>query len=78
MEKNIAGWFLMIGGLICLFIIYTMRPPQGFGDAFNMLISGKQNYIREPLYSWLLIIFFAATILGGALLLRDFMKKPKS
>jgi|GEM_PF-3168403 len=78
MEKNVVGWFLFVGGIISLFFVYTMRPPQGIGDAFNMVLSGKQNYIREPVYSWLLIICFAAAVVGGATLLFDFMKNKKS
>jgi hypothetical protein len=75
MNKNVAGWVLLVGGVIGLFVVYTLRPPQGVGDAFHMAISGKQDYIKEPLYSWLLIACFAAAVVGAAILARALMRK---
>lgn len=75
MKRDTLGWMLWIGGMIGLFVVYTLRPPAGIGDAFNMMLSGKQRYIREPVYSWLLVTCFAVSVVGAALLLRDLMKK---
>ena len=77
MEKRFAGWLLFVGGVIGLFVVYSMRPPQGFGDAYHMVVSGRDNYIKEPLYSWLLIAGFAAAVIGAALTAYDFMRRGR-
>ena len=73
MDKKLTGWLLLVGGVIGLFVVYSMRPPHGLGDAYHMVVSGRDNYIKEPLYSWLVIGGFAATVIGGAVVAYDFM-----
>ena len=75
MGRNFIGWFLFVGGIIGLFLVHSMHPPEGISDAFGMMLSGRENYIREPYYSWALMIFFAITVTGGAILLQSFVKK---
>lgn len=56
MNKKIGGMAMLVIGVIGLAIVYSMRPPSGFGEAIMMMGQGKQYFIREPLYYILLAV----------------------
>ena len=64
MQKTAAGAILLTLGVIALVVVYSMRPPSGFMDAFSMMVQGRQTFIRPPLYQVLLALS------GGSRLVR--------
>ena len=75
MRRDTLAWLLWIGGMAGLFVVYSLRPPASVGEVVNMMMSGKRDYIHDPVYTWLLVICFAVSVVGAAFLLRDLLKK---
>lgn len=65
MEKKTIGVILLIVGILGLVVVYSMRPPSGFGEALMMLGEGRQYYIKEPWYQLLLIVSFVISGFGA-------------
>jgi len=62
MNKKTKGVVLAVVGVIALAIVYSMRPPSGFGDAVLMMTQGRNSYIKEPLYQ---ILFGISALVSG-------------
>jgi hypothetical protein len=50
MSKATLGAIQTVVGILGLAVVYSVRPPSGFGEALMMLGQGKHQYIKEPLY----------------------------
>jgi hypothetical protein len=57
-------YFLIGIGLVGLILVYSFRPPAGFMDAMNIAASGRDFYLREPVYYLGLLGFGALLVLG--------------
>jgi Trk-type K+ transport system membrane component len=64
MNKTIIGIILIIIGAIGFVIIYSVRPPSGFGEALTMMGQGRQIFIREPYYQIFFTISGLLTLFG--------------
>ena len=62
MNKKTKGIVSAVVGVIALAVVYSMRPPSGFGDAVMMMAQGKNYFIKEPLYQ---ILFGISAIVSG-------------
>lgn len=49
------GTFQCILGVVGLILAYSFRPPSGFGEAIMMMGSGRDFYLKEPVYYLLMI-----------------------
>ena len=61
-SQLLLGGGLLTAGIIGTAFTYSLRPPSGAGDALQMLLSGRQNYIQPGPYK-----FFMAVTIGLAL-----------
>ena len=64
MNKSTMGVIQMFAGVIGLGVVYSIRPPFGFGQALMMWGQGRHQYIREPVYEILLAICAVTSFLG--------------
>jgi hypothetical protein len=60
------GILLMLAAGAALVVIYSMRPPEGIGDAVRIISKG-QDYIREPYYQVLLGVAGVTALIGTIL-----------
>lgn len=67
--KGSGGLLVVVGGL-GLAYVYSMRPPSGLGDAFGMMMQGRQSYIRSPTYEVLMAACIISVLFGLVLLTR--------
>jgi hypothetical protein len=56
-------WKLIIG-IAGMALVYSQRPPSGFGDALMMMGSGRQWYLKEPFFLAGMAIFALLAIFG--------------
>ena len=54
----------LIIGVIGMIITYHYRPPSGIGDAFGMLLNGRDFYLKEPVFLALMSVFGLLTFFG--------------
>lgn len=69
MKQSVAV-VLLFGGLACVGLVYSMRPPAGMLDAVSMLASGRSTFIRSPLYEVLLLGSAGVAVVGAGALVR--------
>jgi hypothetical protein len=62
MPKKTTGIILLIVGIVGLVVVYSLKPPSGFGEALMILGEGRQYYLKEPWYQLFLI---ASVVIGG-------------
>lgn len=60
--SNIA---IIAVGLVGLIVVYSLRAPSNFSDAFGAMARGQQFFLREPVYYIGLLIFGALTAWGA-------------
>jgi len=70
-EVLLKGVFLLIIGVIAMFAVYSFRPPSGFGDAMMMMGSGRNYYLKEPIYLGLMAISVICSVLGLVLTIKS-------
>jgi hypothetical protein len=51
-------------GALGLIVVHSFRPPEGILDAIGLLASGRQQFIRPPLYQLLLAFSALVTVSG--------------
>jgi uncharacterized membrane protein len=66
----------LIVGILGLVIVYSYRPPSGLGDALMMMGEGRNFYLKEPVYFFLMAVFAIVAILGVVDLVRANGQKP--
>jgi hypothetical protein len=64
--KVAVGVLLMLAAGAALFVIYSMRPPEGIGDAVRIISKG-QDYIKEPYYQVLMGLAGVTALIGTIL-----------
>ena len=60
----------LIIGVIGMVITYHYRPPSGIGDAFGMLLNGRNIYLKEPVFLALITVFGLLTLFGLAAVIK--------
>lgn len=70
MGKIIIGVILIIGGLFFAAGVYSMRPPENLGEVFDMMIQGRDRYIKEPAYQIMLVGSLLVSALGAYLVFK--------
>jgi hypothetical protein len=64
------GGLLLTIGILGLAVTYVLRPPSNGLEALQMILSGKQHYINQPLYTRFLAGTGGLAIVGALVLLR--------
>ncbi len=67
----LKGIILIISGVVGVCIVYSFRPPSGFGDAIMMLGNGRNYYLKEPVYLGLMAVSVIASVIGLTLILKN-------
>lgn len=70
MKPATTGIVLGVIGIVGLVVVYSLRPPSGFGDALMMMAQGKEFFISEPYYQLLLGACVVLTGFGAVKLLK--------
>lgn len=76
MGRNAVGVILIVAGLMGLVVVYSMRPPSGFGEAMSMLARGRQYYLREGPYYFFMLISGLVSLAGLILLVQAVSQAP--
>ena len=58
------GIILLVVGIIGLIVVYSLRPPSGFGDALMMMGQGRNFYLKEPVYLMLMALSGVISLFG--------------
>ena len=67
----LKGALLLIIGVIAIFVVYSFRPPSGFGDAMMMIGSGRNYCLKEPVYLGLMAIAVISSVFGLILVIKS-------
>jgi hypothetical protein len=70
MGQKLFGVILLLVGVLGMVVVYSMRPPSGFGEAFMMLSRGKQNFIADPYYGILMVLCVLSGVWGVVKLIK--------
>lgn len=71
---TIKGIILLAIGIVAGSIVYSMRPPDGLGDAITMALQNKGNHLEEPVYYALMGLSGLFCLAGVALFLKGIFK----
>lgn len=71
----LKGLILLAIGVIGASFVYSLRPPDGLGDAIMMLAQGKEGYIEKPVFIALMSLFILIGITGLALYLKGIFSR---
>jgi len=67
----LKGIFLIIIGVVGVCVVYSFRPPSGFGDAIMMLGNGRDYYLKDPVYLGLMAISVVVSVIGLTLIFKN-------
>jgi hypothetical protein len=73
----LSGLVLLVIGIILLAYVHSMRPPEGLGDAFRMLMDGSDRYFKEPFYSLFMAGSAVIALIGVVLFISGLVKKSR-
>lgn len=70
MGKKFMGIVLLLVGAVGAIVVYSFRPPAGFGEALMMLGQGRDFVIADPYYGIFMLFFVLLGVWGFVKLIR--------
>ena len=65
MGKILIGIVMLVIGGLTLPYVYSLRPPEDFGDIFRIVMANNQNnFLEEPIYRVLMTISGIISFIG--------------
>ena len=75
MSKTGKGVILLAVGIIGLIVVYSFRPPSGFGELLIRAGSGRDFFLHEPVYLTFMAIATLTSLVGGIFLFQGLKKE---